>query len=128
MDLLQLWIEGYKARGEACKQGALAGSILLAVLAATIKEGGLPWAIIAAGFLAGTVACSALAFLFAGNSVTYAAHRLSREKVEEVDLTTLQKHGSFLMLLANIFGFLEIPLLLFGLLFTVVTLIVVWLH
>jgi hypothetical protein len=113
MSPLQLWIEGYKARGEACKQGGLVGVVLIAVVAALLKDGKSSLLIATAIVLASGVAFSALAYWFLGWAVTDAANKHKAE--DSLKLSQLQEEKSSKMLMANFFGFVEIVFLAIGL-------------
>lgn len=128
---MQLWLEGYRARGEACKQAAIVSSILITAIGMTVKDTNflctrktLP-AII---FLVLGVATSALAYLFMGWAVTNAASKLkslevdtqnAEENLEIVTIENVHELENTRILLATIFGVLQIICLIIGLYFTV---------
>lgn len=109
MDNDQFWVEGYKARGEACKQGGVVSAILMAIIASLVrqniffKDNYMFYAIVS---LALAVALSALAYLIMGVVVTRAAENGS------VIIKDIPKKRS--VLIATIIGVLEIVALFLG--------------
>lgn len=126
MKPLQLWIEGYKFRCEACRQGGLVAGGLLAVLTAVHKKD-TPLAgseLVAVVLLAIAVALSALAYLLLGMAIGRAAENCKGTADQEATVVS----GSNLMgvsvpLMGAIWsGSIEIVALIFGLAFTLVSL------
>lgn len=124
--LTSLWLEGYKARAEATKQGALISTVLIAVLA---FEKNLEWeGIWAFIFLTLAVALSAFAHLAGGHALTKWARRESKkEKRGESPIATLSSkekgrkgfsEPNELLWWANIAGTFEIVFLILGFVFT----------
>jgi hypothetical protein len=113
-------MEGYKARGEACKQGGIVSAVLLAFIAASIKSSPLTiWPVIAAIILALAVAFSALAYLLIGHAVTRTAEKASASTTQ-VEVKAVFQSSPWLMWLGNAFGMLEILALVGGLILTVI--------
>lgn len=78
MNPLQLWMEGYKARGESCKQGGIVAAVLIAFLGASGKVTGVnSFGFWAAVVFALAVGFSALAWLFLGRALTCASVSLA---------------------------------------------------
>lgn len=109
MDKDQFWIEGYKARGEACKQGGVVSVILMAIISSLIKQNFISegnylfYSIVS---LALAVVFSALAYLIMGVAVTRAAEK------GQIEITVLSKKA--MVLIATIIGVMEIIALLLG--------------
>jgi hypothetical protein len=145
MTPLQLWLEGYKARGESCKQGALVSTVLIAVLGAAARETGATGTIIMGIIIfAGGIVCSALAYLLSGLALTKIAKSYSDSRGEDVDSTKeikikLEDISSFdnekvdfgrwlkipvikVINYGNWFGIIEMTCLIVGLIFTVLSL------
>ena len=120
MDTLQLWIEGYKLRGEACKQGGIVSAILVAILGGTNNAFPCnPIAIYAITVLVVGIGLSALAFLFLGWAITDAGSKLVEYNVMDSRLQAEKAKVKLKILWANIFGFAQLFCLIFGLFLTI---------
>jgi hypothetical protein len=113
VDAVQLWAEGYKARGEACKQGGLVSSALILILGGVgqIYDVSYAWPTL---FLGGGVLFSALAYWLAGLALTNLAKNKSAPiNIEDLD----ESKGAFKF--AAVCGMLEILALIVGVSLTV---------
>ncbi len=128
MTYLAFWIEAVKARGEACKQGGIMGSILLGVLLIAARRPQNSKSVVVAIILyAFAVGLSALAYLFFGYGATKAAEAAEEKATggesSEPTIKTLTNEFASWIMAANLCGTLEIIALVLGLVFTAVSLI-----
>lgn len=120
MDTLQLWVEGYKLRGEACKQGGIVSTILVAILGATNNAFLCNrYTILAIIVLVVGIGLSALAFLFLGLAITDAGSKLAEYNEKDSRLQAEKKKVKLKILLADFFGYAQMACLITGLLLTI---------
>jgi hypothetical protein len=124
VNALQLWVEGYKFRGESCKQGGIVSAVLIAFLAASIKNNPIPnapipqvtlWAIVVLSF---GIGFSALTYLLLGRAITQISYDNSNKEdmmlSDLFDIST-KKYKTWKLPASNFFGVCEMFCLIGGL-------------